>query len=119
MNDPWSFLEGLNMSELTEMAAANNMNAHRGLPRDVLVALVKGTHIDLPTRHIDIWRKTIFAFVDNHWKQCSPLLSCPMKTRSPTACFRCPDIQVAECTLQNHDTLILVRDMHRKKERQT
>ncbi len=115
MNE-WSFLDELNMSELVEMASCQNVNAHRGLSRGVLLSIIMGTEVDLPVRHIDIWRKTIFTFVDNHWAQCSPLLSCPMKTRTIHACFHCPDIQVAECTLVNHKTLIQTRDLHRKKE---
>lgn len=109
----WSFLDELNMSELVEMASAQNVNVHRGLPRDVLVAIIQGSEFDLPERRIDIWRKTIFAFVDTHWKQVSPLLSCPMKARKLHACFQCPDIQVAECTLVNHHTIV---SSLRKKE---
>lgn len=113
--DEWAFLDELNMSELTEMAQAQNVNAHRGLPRDVLISIIQGDEVELPLRRIDIWRRTIFAFVDSHWKQCSPLLNCPLQTRQPHACFNCPDIQVADCMLMNHQTLVnTVNRMNRK-----
>lgn len=115
----WAYLDELNLSELVVMASYENMNVHRGLPREVLVSIIKGMIISLPERNIDIWRKTIFAFTDSHWAQCSPLLSCPMKARTLHACFSCLDVQVAECTLVNHQTLINTRDLHRKKENAT
>lgn len=113
-SDDFGFLDELNMSELVALAWAENPNAHRGLGRETLVAIIVGDNIDLPSRRIDVWRKTIFAFVDAHWRQVAPLLSCPMKSRQPHACFQCPDVQVAECVLVNHKSLVLIRK--KKKE---
>jgi len=103
----WAFLDELNLSELVLMAWSMHPGAHRALPREVLYAIIRGEDIVLPERHIDIWRHTIFKFCDDHWMQVKPFLSCPMKSRKPHACFSCPDIQVAECTLVNHETLVL------------
>lgn len=103
----WSFLDELNASELGLMAWYMNPGAHRGLPREVLYAIIRGEEVELPERHIDIWRATIFKYCDSHWDQVSPLISCPMKSRKPHACFSCPDVQVAECTLDNHRNLVL------------
>lgn len=109
----WEFLDELNVSELVAMAWAMNPGAHRALPRETLYSIIQGEDIILPERHIDIWRATIFTFCDEHWMQVKPFLSCPMKSRKPHACFNCPDIQVAECTLVNHETLVLAASKKR------
>ena len=113
MAEDWSFLDELNLSELVQMAWLVNPGAHRSLPRDTLYAIIQGEEVWLPERHVDIWRHTIFKFCDMHWQQVNPLLSCPMKSRKPHACFNCPDIQVAECTLVNHETLLQERNKKR------
>lgn len=106
-NDDFSYLEDLNLSELAEMARAIDPNAHRGLSRETLETIIREWIEDsTPQRKIDVWRKKIFELCDSHWDQVAPLLSCPMKTRSPWACFHCPDFQVAECTLLNAEQLI-------------
>ena len=115
----WAFLDELNISELTEMACSQNVNAHRGLPREVLIAVIKGEEVDLPPRQIDVWRHSIYTFVDMHWQQLSPLLSCPMKTRQPHACFHCPDMQVAECVVLNHGTILAATTLARKRKKET
>lgn len=105
MSDDWSDLDELNMTELVEMAWFANPGAHRGLPRSVLIDIIKGADVDLPVRQIDVWRGKLFTFCDTHWTQVKPFLSCPMKTRKPNACFNCLDAQVAECTLTNYVSL--------------
>jgi len=114
--DDWSWLDELNMTELVTVASYTNPRVHHGLSRLVLESIVRGEDVALPERNIDIWRATIFTFVDQHWVQCAPLLSCPLKTRDPKSCFQCPDVQVAECTLQNHKTFLETRNRLRKKE---
>lgn len=99
-------LDDLNLTELLDLARQENQNAHRGLGRDVLTALAVGEHIDLPPRRIDTYRDDIFLWVDAHWKQVAPLISCPLKTRSPRACHTCTDVQVAECVTKNSATHI-------------
>jgi hypothetical protein len=98
-------LDELNTTELAQLASNLNENAHRGLPREVLAQIVMGEELDLPSRQVDAYRDAIFQFCDSNWKQLEPLLSCPMKTREPRACYTCTDIQVAECTLQNRRTI--------------
>lgn len=120
MSDGWAFLGELNMTELATMAAAQNVHAHRGVPREVLISIVQGESHELRPRQMDLWRDAIFAFVDTHWTQLSPLLSCPMKARQPHACFQCTDVQVSECVVQNHRILLDARNLVRKKrENQT
>lgn len=98
-------LQGMNQSELVAFAQEANPNAHRGLDYETLVAIISGHPVSVPKRRVDKYRDLIFRFVDKHWKQVEPLLSCPMKTRQPTACYRCTDIQAAECTLLNKSTI--------------
>lgn len=105
-NEDWSFLDEMNMTELVRMARESNANVHRSIPREILYEIIMGEEVALPQPNMDTWRHTIFSFVDSHWKQVNPLLSCPMKTRSPTACFQCPDIQVAECVVESRETLL-------------
>ena len=97
-------LDELNLSELAQLTQSMDPRAHRDLPREVLVALFRGEEYDLPDRSVDEYRERIFLFVDHNWEQLSPLISCPLKTRSPRSCFTCTDIQVAECVTQNRST---------------
>lgn len=99
------FLEELNEcnhTELVQLARWHAPQAHRLLPREKLIELILNPpNEDLPTRGINQDRHAIYEFVDRHWDQIRPLVSCPMKTRHPRACYQCPDIQVAKCILQN------------------
>lgn len=94
-------LAELNQSELTVLASNLNENVHRGLPREVLVAIIRGEEVELPPRRVDSFRAHIYTYVERYWSQFEPLIACPLKTRHPRACFRCSDVQVGECTLQN------------------
>lgn len=94
-------LDDFNTSELTVLASNLNANVHRGLPREVLVAIIQGEDVELPPRRVDSYRHHIFTYVDKYWDQVEPLISCPLKSRHPRSCFRCSDIQVGECTTQN------------------
>lgn len=105
----WSFLDDMNMTELTQMAFQVNPNVHRSLPRETLCRVVQGEEIVFPRRNIDGWRRAIFEFVDTNWRQVSPLVTCPMKARQPEACFQCLDIQVAECATENQRNLTQIR----------
>lgn len=117
MTPEWSFLEELNLTELAAMAASQDTNSHRGLSREVLYSVIMGEHPPLPPFRMDLWRQAIFLFVDAHWNQVSPLLSCPMKSRQPYACFQCGDVQVAECVSQNRGIIMDARNLIRAKEK--
>jgi len=92
----------LNDSELVLLATMVNPRVHRGIPRKVLIALLDDEEVyDLPPREVDDARDDIFQMVDRYWSQVESLISCPMKTRQPRACYGCLDIQVAECSLLN------------------
>jgi hypothetical protein len=94
--------DGLNQSELVELARIMNPNVHRGVPREVLIELLEeAVDLPLPPREVDRAREEIFMAVDRFWSQVESLITCPLKTRNPRACFSCTDVQVAECTLLN------------------
>lgn len=102
MSDDREWLYEMNQSELAYLASSLNENAHRDIPKDILIDILEGVDHQLPPRRVDDYRNALFAYVDAHWLQCLPLLSCPIKSRQPRSCFGCPDIQVAECVLKNH-----------------
>ena len=96
------WLDELNDSELVLLAQDHDPGAHRGLGRDVLLAIITGdVESALPERTIDTSRRRIMLYVLDHWNQVKPLLSCPARTASPSACFNCTDIQVVECVVTN------------------
>jgi len=95
-------LAKMNLSELALLAQEHNVNAHRGLDRDILVRIILGEDIHLPDRHVDKIRLKIMSFIDKNFRQVEPLVqSCPAKTRDLRACFQCTDVQVTECALSN------------------
>jgi hypothetical protein len=95
-------LDEMNLSELVIAAQDENPNAHRGLGKDLLCRVVMGTYQEeLPERKVDKIRLKLMSFVIAHWKQVSPLLSCPAQTGRERACFRCTDVQVADCAFAN------------------
>lgn len=95
-------LDEMNASELLLLAQENNLNAHRGLDRAVLIKIILGEEIDLPERQVDKIRLKIMTFIDENFKQVEPLVqACPAKTRDLRACFQCTDVQVTECALGN------------------
>lgn len=93
--------EDLNDSELVCLALLVNPKVHRGIPREALIEILEDVEYDLPPRGVDGARLAIFHMVDHYWSQVESLVSCPMKARTPRACFGCTDIQVAECSLLN------------------
>lgn len=98
-------LDDLNTSELVLLAQEENPSAHRGLGRDVLVRIIHGEEIDLPTRPVDASRRVVGLYIIEHWTQVEPLLTCPAKKQNPRACFHCTDIQAVECALWNKSTI--------------
>ena len=98
-------LDDINDTELTAIAQEFNPRAHRALPRHILENLAKGESIDLPERRIDAHRLHIMEFINAHWQQVEPLLSCPARSRDARACFNCTDMQATECVVLNKTAL--------------
>lgn len=97
-------LKSWNASELAARAAETTVSAHRDLPRPVLEGIVRGDPTVVAAvepRRIDKLRLKIMEYVLDNWEHVSPLLSCPARERTPTACFACTDVQAAECVLTN------------------
>ncbi len=105
-----SIRDNLNLSELTLLAQETNPDAHRGLDREMLLALAMGEEVDLPPRTVDKVRLRIMEFVNDHWEQVKPLIACPARSRDPRACFNCTDIQAVECALTNQKKIFTERD---------
>lgn len=98
-------LDELNQSELVLLAEEHDTEAHRGLSRAKLIAIIRGKGKPYPARQVNKVRLKIMDYIIEHWVQVEPLLSCPAMTGNPRACFQCTDIQVAECALTNKQTI--------------
>jgi hypothetical protein len=96
----------LNKTELVAIAAQLNHEAHRGLPREALIAIIEGKNIELPSRVVNKKRLKIMNYINANWVAVEPLISCPATSRDPYACFRCSDFQVTSCTLDNHSKFL-------------
>lgn len=107
-----------NESELTYMARMINPHATRGLGREFLIEIIESEEpIDIGRPPVDDARDDIFQMVDHFWKQVESLINCPMKSRAPRACFKCADVQVAECTVANVDLIQQVKAKEDPHER--
>ena len=96
------FLDDMNHSELVLLAQDHDASVHRGLDRSVLYDVILDTYgKKLPPRKVDKVRRMIMGYILDHWAQLNPLLSCPARTKKPTACFQCTDAQAVECALTN------------------
>lgn len=102
--------DDINITELAWIAQEHNPNAHRGLDRELLLAIAQGAEVDLPPRTVDVVRLRIMKFVNDHWDQVKPLLACPAKTQDPRACFLCTDAQAVECALTNQKKIFTEKD---------
>lgn len=91
----------LNTTELVTAAVQVNPEAHRGLPDEVLIAIIQGEDVELPQRTLNKKRLKIMSYINANWSQVSYQVSCPAKTRDDHACFGCTDTQVTSCTLEN------------------
>lgn len=94
--------DDINMTELVQLAQALNESANRGMSREELLAIIDEEWPGPATpRAVDARRHQLFTYIDTNWRQLETLLSCPMRARNPRSCFRCLDIQVAECVITN------------------
>ncbi len=93
--------DNLNDTELATMAAMHNMEAHRDLPRPVLLALCEGDEVELPQRTLNKKRLAIMQYINDNWSQVNYQISCPAQSQHPYACFGCTDCQTSQCVLDN------------------
>lgn len=82
---------------------AGLLNVHREMDDTELAELLTGTISNemLPVKKSNQDRRKIMRYILAHWESVQPLLSCPARSGSPTACFACSDLQVAYCIDQN------------------
>jgi hypothetical protein len=95
-------LAEVNLSELVLIAKEVNADAHRGLGREALLAIIELGEVKLPQRLINKKRLAVMQYINDNWKAVSYQVSCPAKTQSPTACFGCSDLQAVTCVLDNY-----------------
>lgn len=101
-----TILDKMNMTELAALAQETDAEAHRGLGRERLAQIIRGASDDpLPQKPINKYRLRIMEFVNDHWEQVKPMLTCPARSGDPRACFNCTDVQVVECVSTNRDNL--------------
>jgi hypothetical protein len=91
----------LNRSELAAIAQEFDREAHRGLPEEVLIELIESSGLALPERKVNKKRLQIVQHIIKNWAALCYQVSCPAKSQDPRACFRCQDLQVACCTIEN------------------
>lgn len=65
---------------------------------------------------IDEYRDAIWTFVNDHWEQVEPLITCPMRSGDPSACYSCIDLQVASCVTSNHQTIPFEQIIKKNRE---
>jgi len=95
-------MDTLNKTELVQLAQVLSESANRGMSREELIAIIEEEWDGPVQKHnINKSRHRLYEYIDANWKQLEALLSCPMRTRKPRSCFRCLDIQVAECIVTN------------------
>ena len=93
--------DNMNRTELAYIAQAEDPEAHRDLSRVQLLAIITGDSAPLPPRKTNRTRLKIMRYIDAHWVQLRPQLTCPAKSGLPRACFQCTDLQVTECLMKN------------------
>lgn len=97
--------ESLNISELVTIALELEPEAHRGMPRDLLIQIIEGESPRVPERTLNKKRLKIMSFINEHWLQVAYQVSCPAKSRDPRACFSCCDMQAVMCSVTNEDKI--------------
>lgn len=96
--------DALNTTELVAIAQQFSPEAHRGLPREVLLAILENAEeLELPRRTINKKRLKIMKYINENWVAVEPLIACPARSRDPHACYRCSDLQVTSCTIDNSE----------------
>lgn len=84
-----------------------------GATRDTLIGLLTGAlDPDNGTHDIDLWRRGLKGFVQDHWTILQPQLTCPIR-QSIDACKSCLDVQVVSCVVEQGDYEGLIQ-LHRK-----
>ncbi len=101
-----SDFDDVSQTELAALAAEVHPEAHRGLPREVLLAILDGQEVELPHRIINKKRLKIMDYINENWIAVEALISCPARSRDPHACFRCSELQVTSCTLENSERFL-------------
>lgn len=98
----------LNKTELLVLCEdLGYLDVHRRMSEKELHALLaRGPGaVRLPVLRVNRDRYALMKLVLDKWENFHPLLSCPAKSGSPTACYSCTDLQVVYCVSLNQDHL--------------
>lgn len=97
------------------------LDVHRRMSEDELLELIKAGPFKkrLPILQSNHDRLALMKVISENWELVLPLLSCPARSGSPTACFTCTDLQVGYCAAENSDLLQSVKVTKKELEEMT
>lgn len=98
--------DDLNHTELETLALRHgSLDAHRGLERDVLIAMIEGREEDVPTDPVDVERNSMM-YVKEKWPEVHNQLKC---SEEHFACWDCPSARVVACVVEDCEPKIIER----------
>lgn len=113
---PSELFQQCNDSELYQMArAAGFVVSPAARKADLIKYLLGEAEPPAISHEVDRWRRGIMGFVLEHWRALETQLTCPARTKEPTACFNCLDQQVVTCLVQNANDVHLIQ-VHKKDQ---
>lgn len=102
-----------NRTELYQLCKRAGLNPPPGASRDEMIRYLIGMLDTVKeTSAIDLWRRGLKGFVQEHWSVLQPQLTCPIR-RDINACTGCLDVQVVSCVVEQGECEPLIQ-LHRK-----
>jgi len=120
---------GINRTELYQLCRNSGIDVHPGTPRDLLILFLLGDEspdeYTVTGNPIDSWREGLINFISEYWQTIRPQIRCPamyLKTPNektgeydPRPCFKCTDMQVVTCIVQNPASEVFVDNLRKSK----
>lgn len=102
-----------NRTELYQICKLAGLNPPPGSARDTLIQYLTGIlEPSLDVNDVDLWRRGLKGFVQDHWHILQPQLTCPIR-QDINACTGCLDVQVVSCVVEQNESEHLIQ-LHRK-----
>jgi len=92
-----------NDTELYQLCRRAGIHVIPGLDRRDYIDYLLGNKVSPWTEehhNIDQWRHGLTNFVFDYWSVLQPQLTCPIRSKDPTSCWGCLDLQVVSCVAQ-------------------
>lgn len=106
-------LSRCNRTELYQICKLTGAKPPPGASRDDLIGYLTGVmEPSKETNDVDLWRRGLKGFVQDHWQILQPQLTCPIR-QDIDACHRCLDVQVVSCVVEQGENEPLIQ-IHRK-----